>query len=69
MQQRHELMRQLEDRFVATDRPTYAQALAQYEGMWEEARQLGVLPPKDPWVGLEVDLRVARVLSRCSPSS
>jgi hypothetical protein len=68
MRQRADLVREFDDRFVATSRLSHAQALALFEAMWEEARQLGVLPG-DPWEGLEVDLRIARILSTCSPSS
>jgi hypothetical protein len=68
MQQRPDLVQELEDRFVATSRLSHAQAMALFEAMWEEARQLGVLPG-DPWDGLEVDLRLARILSTCSPDS
>ncbi len=69
VQQRPELVRELEDRFVATSRLTHAEAMRLYESLWEEARQLGVLPGTDPWEGLEVDLRIARILATCSPSS
>jgi hypothetical protein len=31
--------------------------------MWEMGMALGVLPPKDPWEGIEVDIRVARILN------
>ena len=34
-----------------------------YEDLWAEARQLGVVPGADPWDGLEVDLRIARILA------
>lgn len=69
VQRRHDVIRDLEDRFIASDRLDHARALALYEGMWEEARQLGVMPPKDPWEGLDVDLRIASTLARCSPIS
>ena len=69
MQQRPDLVRALEDRFVATSRMTHAQAMRLYEDLWDEARQLGTLPGTDPWEGLEVDLRIARILRTCSPNS
>jgi hypothetical protein len=31
--------------------------------MWEEGRKLGVLPLKDPLEGIEVDIRMARILN------
>jgi hypothetical protein len=33
--------------------------------MWQEGVALGVLPYKDKWEGLDVDVRVARVLNSC----
>ena len=39
MQQRPDLVRALEDRFVATSQLTHAQAMRIYEGLWEEARR------------------------------
>ncbi|MCY7417989.1 MAG: hypothetical protein LH650_05755 [Chloroflexi bacterium] len=69
MQQRPDLVREFEDRFVATSGLVHAQAMRLYEGMWEEARQLGILPGSDPWEGLEVDLRIVRILATCSPNS
>jgi hypothetical protein len=69
MQQRADLVRELEDLFVANGRLTHAEALRLYEQMWEEARQLGILPGMDPWAGIESDLRVARILATCSPNS
>ena len=69
MQQRSDLVRELEDRFVANSQLTHVQALRLYEDLWAQARQLGVLPGADPWDGLEVDLRIARILGTCSPNS
>lgn len=69
MQRRADLVRATEDRFIATSPLCHDQALALYESMLDEARRLGVFPPEDPWEGLEVDLRLAQWLARCSPSS
>lgn len=69
MQKRPDLVRGLEDRFVATSQLTHAEAMRLYEDLWAEARQLGVVPGADPWQGLEVDLRIARILATCSPNS
>jgi len=34
-----------------------------FEAMWKEAMLLGVLPLKDPLEGIEVDIRIARILN------
>lgn len=41
----------------------YARNLSIMDAMWEEAVALGVLPPEDPMEGIEVDLRVARIVN------
>jgi hypothetical protein len=69
VQQRSELVRALEDRFVATSQLTHAQAIRLYESLWREARQLGIMPGSDPWEGIETDLRLARILATCSSNS
>lgn len=35
-----------------------------YEAMWEEAKALGVFPLKDPYDGVEDDIRLAAILNR-----
>ncbi len=53
------------DRRLARERPVdHAQNLRIVEGLIAEARALGVWPPADPLEGVEVDVRVARVLNR-----
>jgi hypothetical protein len=41
----------------------YLSALRIFESMWKEAVLLGVLPSKDPFEGIEVDIRIARILN------
>jgi hypothetical protein len=39
------------------------------EALYQEAVALGVIPPKDPLEGLDVDLRIAEVVNRVSKTS
>jgi hypothetical protein len=57
------LLAEFHDQLLRKEKLDYAAALRIFEGMWEEARQLGVLPLKDPLEGIEVDIRVARILN------
>jgi hypothetical protein len=41
----------------------YGSALRIFEGMWRKGLALGVLPLKDPLEGIEVDIRIARMLN------
>ncbi len=45
---------------------SYERSLKLFEGMWNEAVALGVLPLKDPLEGIEVDIGVAKILNSCS---
>lgn len=46
----------------------YEQNLKLFEGLWNEAIALGVVPLADPLTGIESDILVARVLNSCSKS-
>ena len=43
----------------------YENAMTLFSHMWNEGVALGVLPPKDPLEGIEVDIRIAKVLNSC----
>ncbi len=57
------LLEQFEKDFVIKHPLSYEEALALLDGMWELGISLGVLPPKDPLGGIDVDIRVARILN------
>lgn len=48
--------------------PDYLRNLRLFEALYEEARMLGVLPPRDRLEGLEKDIRLARALNVSSAS-
>jgi len=43
----------------------YGQAIRIVESMWHEGIALGVLPRENLMEGIEVDIRVAKVLNSC----
>lgn len=53
---------------LGRDRLTHQQAMAIFESLWEEGRELGVLPQRDPLEGIETDLRLAAIINSCSKS-
>lgn len=57
------LLAEFEDEQIRAERPDYGSALRIFEGMWEEGIALGVLPLRDPLEGIEVDIRIARILN------
>jgi hypothetical protein len=58
------IMQAFEDEQVRNERLDYPTALRIFEAMWREGMALGVLPPKDPLEGIEVDIRIAGILNR-----
>jgi hypothetical protein len=51
------------DELLRKERLDYAAALRIFEALWDEGRKLGVLPLKDPLEGIEVDIRIAKILN------
>jgi hypothetical protein len=45
------------------------QSFEMLTAMWKEGVALGVLPPSDPWEGISVDIRIARILNSCLTKS
>ena len=60
-----ELLSEFEDTCIRESAFSYDQAIALITSMWHEGRNLGVLPPKDPLEGIEVDIRIAKALNSC----
>jgi hypothetical protein len=40
-----------------------------FEGLWNEGVSLGVLPLKNPFEGIETDIKLAKILNSCSSNS
>ena len=64
-----DILRRFEREVIRKEKLSFKQALAIFEAMWKEGVNLGVLPPKDPLEGIEVDIKIARILNTCSKSS
>jgi len=60
-----ELLSEFEDKFIKDETLSFDQAIKLITSMWNEGKNLGVLPPKDPLEGIEVDIRIAKVLNSC----
>lgn len=57
------LLAEFEDSELRKEEPDYPRALRVFEAMWKEAMLLRVLPLKDPLEGIEVDIKIARILN------
>ncbi len=58
-----EVWRAFEDALLRSEPVDYAMNLRIAEAALDEARLLGVFPPKDPLEGLDVKIRLAKVLN------
>ena len=57
------LLAQFEKEMIKNEPLDYRRSLKIFEGMWLEGKAMGVLPLKDPLEGIEVDIRIARMLN------
>jgi len=58
-----DVLERFERGMIKKEKLSFKQALALFEAMWQEGVNLGVLPPKNPLEGIEVDIRIARILN------
>lgn len=58
-----ELLAEFERQYIRSEKMDHSDTLRLFEEMWKEAVLLRVLPLKDPLEGIEVDLRIARILN------
>lgn len=62
--------RKFEDDFLKNQGElSYQISMKLFTAMWNEASSFGILPPKEPLEGIEVDIRIARVLNSCLKKS
>jgi hypothetical protein len=61
-----ELLERFEYKQLRKETLSYKDALKIYESMWLEAKALGILPLKNPMDGIEVKIRISRILNSCS---
>jgi hypothetical protein len=61
-----EVLAEFERNFISSQgRLPYAQSRELFAALWNEGVTLGVFPPVEPLAGIEVDIRVARILNTC----
>lgn len=62
-------LQRFEDSVIRGRKLSHSQALELLDAMWHEGVALGILPPKDPLEGIEVDMRISRIVNSCSKKS
>jgi len=63
MKKGQDLVEAFERSMVSRNPADYRRNIMIFEALYQEARSLGVLPSKDPLDGIEVDVRLARVIN------
>jgi len=65
-----EMLRKFENDFTGSQgRIPYERSRDLFAAMWKEGVMFGVFPPADPLEGVEVDIRIARILNSCLTKS
>ena len=59
----NETFREFEDRLAASGQADVSRNLRMADAMYEHAVRLGAFPPKDPWEGFDVKVRMVKVLN------
>lgn len=59
----------MEREFISKQRLSYKQSLQIFESMWNEGIKLGVLPPKEPLEGIDIDIKIAKTINSCLKKS
>ncbi|MFH1703087.1 MAG: hypothetical protein ABIB41_06620 [Nitrospirota bacterium] len=65
-----EILKKFEDDFIKDEgKLPFSKAIKLFTEMWNEGVKLGILPSQGPLEGIEVDIRVAKILNSCSKKS
>lgn len=66
----YKLLKEFEDTMMKKEgRLPFSYALGIFESLWNEGMKFGVLPPRDPLEGIEVDIKIANILNSCLKES
>jgi len=63
------LLEQFENDLMKKEKFSYKEALAIYEALWFEAKNLKVFPLKNPMEEINTEINIAKILNSCSKTS
>lgn len=63
------IVHEFEKELIIKEKPDVMKNFHMVDSMYEEAVALGVIPMKDPLDGLEIDLKIAKVVNHVSATS
>lgn len=65
-----EILKKFEDSLIRdAGKLSFKHAINLVTSMWDEGVKLGVLPPKEPLEGIDVDIKIAKILNSCLKKS
>ena len=65
-----EILKRFEDDLARKEgRVPYDRTMKMFSSLWQEGKELGVVPGNDPLAGIEVKIRLAKVLNSFSKKS
>jgi hypothetical protein len=62
-------LKQFEDNFIRQDKPDMTKNLRLLDSLYEEARALSVFPLQNPLEGIEIDIKIAKVINSVSKTT
>lgn len=62
-------LRAFEDEYIRGDKTNFWQNLQLIDQLYQEAKALSVFPPQDPLSGLDIDIKIARVINSVPKTS
>lgn len=62
-------LRVFEDDYIRRDKPDLLRNLQLIDQLYKEAKALSVFPPQDPLSGLDIDIKIARVINSVPKTS
>jgi hypothetical protein len=62
-------LREFEDNIIRLNKPDLLRSLRLLDSLYKEARALSVFPLQDPLSGLEIDIKIAKVINSVPKTS
>jgi hypothetical protein len=62
-------LKEFEDEYARGQKPDLVQNLKILDQLYKEAKTLSVFPPKDPLSGIDIDIKIAKVINSVPKTS
>jgi prephenate dehydratase len=65
MLKNRKLLKKTEKNFILKEKLNYEKSLKLFEEIWKYAKEIGVLPSENSLEGIDVDIKVSRIINTC----